>query len=47
MRLGDGLPPKSGELLDSARKVELGDLFALRTGGLGLAAGHCADILRN
>jgi hypothetical protein len=36
MRLGDGRPLKSVELLDGARKVELGDLFALRTGGFGV-----------
>jgi ribosomal protein RSM22 (predicted rRNA methylase) len=31
MRLGDGRPLKSVELFHGARKVELGDLFALRT----------------
>jgi transposase-like protein len=36
MRNGEGRPLKFVELLDRARKVELGDLFALRTGGFGL-----------
>lgn len=36
MRCGDGRPLKPVELRGGGRKVELGNLFALRTGRFGL-----------